>query len=242
MKTETVILPEMKKESGSTSVAPWWHTALLILFYLAVAAAGVALQHRVQGRPHIVAHRPNMIPIYISVIGMTWGLIYYVWKGGIRRRGITALQLIGGRWPNLKAVLVDILLALGTWLLWLGIEFCRVWFMGPSSVASISPMLPHGAVEDILWVMVSISGGISEEFVFRGYLQRQLTALTGSVSVAFILQTLLFGITHSYQGVQICFAIALYGALFTLLALWRKSLRPGMIAHAWSDIAAGLLR
>ena len=34
---------------------------------------------------------------------------------------------------------------------------------------------------------------------------------------------------------------AIYGALFTLLALWRKSLRPGMIAHAWTDIVGGLL-
>jgi hypothetical protein len=30
--------------------------------------------------------------------------------------------------------------------------------------------------------------------------------------------------------------IMLFGVLFGLLAVWRKSLRPGMIAHAWSDI------
>lgn len=46
---------------------------------------------------------------------------------------------------------------------------------------------------------------------------------------------------HGYQGVQACLAIAIYGVPFTLLALWRKSLRPGMIAHAWTDMAGGLL-
>jgi hypothetical protein len=30
--------------------------------------------------------------------------------------------------------------------------------------------------------------------------------------------------------------------LFTLLSEWRKSLRPGIIAHAWTDLASGLLR
>jgi membrane protease YdiL (CAAX protease family) len=88
---------------------------------------------------------------------------------------------------------------------------------------------------------VSISAGISEEIVFRGYLQRQLTALTGRTWLALLLQVTVFGIAHGYQGVQNCVAIALYGALFTLLALWRKSLRPGMIAHACTDIAGGLL-
>ena len=60
--------------------------------------------------------------------------------------------------------------------------------------------------------------------------------------MALFLQAAVFGIAHGYQGLRNCVAIAIYGALFTLLALWRKSLRPGMIAHAWTDIAAGLLR
>ena len=82
---------------------------------------------------------------------------------------------------------------------------------------------------------------ISEELAFRGYLQRQLTALTGHTWIALLLQVTVFGIAHGYQGVRNCLAIAIYGALFTLLALWRKSLRPGMIAHACTDIAGGLL-
>jgi hypothetical protein len=32
------------------------------------------------------------------------------------------------------------------------------------------------------------------------------------------------------------------GALYGSLALWRKSLRPGMMAHAWSDILSGTFR
>jgi len=126
-------------------------------------------------------------------------------------------------------------------MLWKGIAFYWVLWFGTGHAASIPPLVPHSVVEAVLWVVLSTSAGFSEELVFRGYLQRQFTALTGRTSLALLLQTAVFGIAHGYQGVQACLAIALYGALFTLLALWRKSLRPGMIAHAWTDIAGGLL-
>jgi membrane protease YdiL (CAAX protease family) len=132
-------------------------------------------------------------------------------------------------------------LALGIWVLWQGISFLWVRWSGTGHARSISPLMPHGIAEAVLWVLLSISAGISEEIVFRGYLQRQLTAFTGCTSLALFLQVAVFGIAHGYQGVRSCLAIAIYGSLFTLLALWRKSLRPGMIAHAWTDIAGGLL-
>jgi membrane protease YdiL (CAAX protease family) len=34
--------------------------------------------------------------------------------------------------------------------------------------------------------------------------------------------------------------IAMFGSLYGLLALWRKSLRPGMMAHAFGDILSGI--
>jgi uncharacterized membrane protein len=35
--------------------------------------------------------------------------------------------------------------------------------------------------------------------------------------------------------------IAVYGCMFGLMALWRQSLRPGMIAHFVQDAVGGLL-
>jgi len=37
------------------------------------------------------------------------------------------------------------------------------------------------------------------------------------------------------------FLIFIYGAMFGLLAMWRKSLRPGMMAHAWHDAFQGIV-
>jgi uncharacterized protein len=236
----TAVLPEIES-APPKAVAPWWHTALLIAFFVLTAAGGAALQYRARAGADLVAHRPNMALLYVSLMAGEWGLVYYVWKGGLRRSGITLLQFVGGRWASRRAVFLDIGLAFGIWVLWKGIEFYWMRWLGTGHAASIEPLIPRGIAEAVLWVLLSISAGISEELVFRGYLQRQLTALTGRTYVALLLQVAVFGVAHGYQGVRACLAIAIYGALFTLLALWRKSLRPGMIAHAWTDIAGGLL-
>jgi len=214
---------------------------LLIAFFFLTAAGGAALQYRARTRTDLMQQRPNVSLLYVSLLAGEWGLVYYVWKGGLRRSGITLVQFAGGRWTSVRAVFLDIVLACGIWILWRGISLLWVHWLGTGHAASISPLAPHGIAEAMLWVLLSISAGISEELVFRGYLQRQLTAFTGRTSLALFLQVAVFGIAHGYQGVRSCLVIAVYGALFTLVALWRKSLRPGMIAHAWTDIVGGLL-
>jgi membrane protease YdiL (CAAX protease family) len=97
-------------------------------------------------------------------------------------------------------------------------------------------------LEGSLAIVVAISAGVCEEIVFRGYLQRQFRALTGSAPIAVLLQAVVFGVPHVYQGTRLAAMVCLYGILFGVLALWRRSLRPGILAHAWSDIAARLLR
>ena len=110
------------------------------------------------------------------------------------------------------------------------------------AIGGARKFLPRGVLEASLWVGLSASAGFAEELVFRGYLQRQLAALTRSPWAAWALQSALFGISHGYQGAVACAKIAIYGALFGALAIWRRSLRPGMLAHAATDILAGLFR
>jgi membrane protease YdiL (CAAX protease family) len=54
------------------------------------------------------------------------------------------------------------------------------------------------------------------------------------------ISAIIFGAAHGYQGTGMMIAIAFYGALFGLLAHFRKSLRPGMMAHAIQDTYSGL--
>jgi hypothetical protein len=158
----------------------------------------------------------------------------------LRRTGTKLSELIGGRWTSAKDVLVDLALAVGLWGVWMLFQMGWDRWLGPEHAASIQIFLPRRPLEILLWIGVSISAGICEEFVFRGYFQKQFEALTHRVWIALFLQAVLFGISHGYQGIEACVKIAVFGALYGLLALWRKSLRPGMMAHAGSDILSGI--
>jgi membrane protease YdiL (CAAX protease family) len=172
---------------------------------------------------------------------MEWGLFYFVWKVGLRRTGTKVSEIIGGRWASAKDVSVDVGLAIGLWAIWKLVEMGWDRWLGPSHATSIQTFLPQRALEILLWIGVSISAGICEEFVFRGYFQKQFEMFTHTRWIALAMQAVLFGISHGYQGIEACAQIATFGALYGLLALWRKSLRPGMIAHAGSDILSGIL-
>ena len=66
-------------------------------------------------------------------------------------------------------------------------------------------------------------------------------ALTKSAPAGILLSAAAFGAAHAYQGFRMVILIGLYGAMFGILAYWRGSVRPGMIAHAWNDSFNGVL-
>jgi hypothetical protein len=74
---------------------------------------------------------------------------------------------------------------------------------------------------------------------FRGYVQRQFHALTGNVVMAVLLQGVVFGLFHFYQGWKNVILISVLGVLFGALAVWRANLRANIIVHAWADIWSG---
>jgi len=225
---------------NSKLIAPWWHTASLVVLFLGLAIGGAFFQRQARSEPGMLQQHPNVVPLYLSLMAMEWGLFVWVWRGGLRRTGTMVGELIGGRWASVKDVSVDCGLALGLWAVWTLVE--RTWsrWLGPGHAASIQTFLPRRGLEIALWIGVSISAGFCEELVFRGYFQKQFEVLTHSRWIALFLQALLFGISHGYQGIEQCAKIACFGALYGLLAVWRGSLRPGMMAHASSDILSGI--
>jgi len=224
----------------SKPIAPRWHTALLIALFLGLAVSGAFFQRHARSQPEMLQHHPQMVPIYLSAIVMEWGLFVWVWRGGLRRTGTKLSELIGGKWVNAKDVLVDCSLALGLWGTWTLAEMAWNRWLGVGHAASIQTYLPQRTLEILVWIGVSISAGFCEELVFRGYFQKQFESFTHSRWLALFLQAALFGIGHGYQGIEACAKIACFGGLYGLVAIWRKSLRPGMMAHALGDTLSGI--
>jgi CAAX protease family protein len=221
-------------------IAPVWHTIVLLAVFAALTILGWLAQRSARVPAPSPAPPPRLLPLQIQAIIFEWATVAWIWFG-VRRKRVRVRELVAGRWPSVKFVLVDLLLGVGLWLLWIGISRIETSLLGRSHASDTIPY-PAGLLESILAVGVAISAGVCEEIVFRGYLQRQFQALSGSALIAVLLQAIVFGVSHVYQGVRLASMVVLYGVLFGVLALWRRSLRPGIIAHAWSDIAARLLR
>jgi membrane protease YdiL (CAAX protease family) len=208
---------------------------------LGLAVGGASLQQRAASHSRSLPRPGTVAPLYLSLLIMEWALVLYVAKGS-RRAGVSIRTLVGGRWSRPRDVAVDALLALGAWGVWTAFALAWERWMVTDHAAGVAALLPRSPLEIVLWVALSLTAGFAEELVFRGYFQAQFHALTGRSWAALILQAALFGISHGYQGVQACLKIALYGLLMGALARGRGSLRPGMMAHAWTDIASGLFR
>jgi membrane protease YdiL (CAAX protease family) len=110
-----------------------------------------------------------------------------------------------------------------------------------ATLHTLTQLAPSTGREVVAWMGLCILAGIAEEVVFRGYLQRQFIAWArGAVAAGVAASALLFGLAHGYQGVRNMVMLSVFGVLFSVLALVRRSLRPGIFAHAWQDLIAGL--
>jgi uncharacterized protein len=229
---------ELPLNPGHKRIAPLWHTIVLVLFIIGYAYYGRTTVARVEGM-----HLTSKVSLYLLMILLELTLVSYVWFLGVKPAGGSFRDLIGGRWSSVGDVLRDVGVAFLFWLVVIVVLVGLQFSIGksPQTAKAVLMLAPGSLSEMIVWVILSVTAGICEEFIFRGYLQKQFLAITGSEAVAVALQAVFFGIGHSYQGAKSIVTITVYGALFGMLAVYRKSLRPGMIQHAVQDSFAGLV-
>jgi len=240
---EYPVSPPAEGRRKPEPIASWLHLAGLLVIGAAVTWLGLLAQrgHAGGAASGQLASHSQAIPIYFTAIVMDWALFYYCWVG-VHRRGGSLWSLSGGRWTSWRGVAVDLAIALPFWIVWEGAAYAVATLLGPSSAKSVDSLLPHSLFEILLWSATCVTAGICEEIVFRGYLQRQLHALGGSIAAAVASQGVIFGIFHGYQGWKNVITISVLGILFGLLAAWRKNLRANMIVHAWADFWEGWLK
>jgi uncharacterized protein len=225
--------------AAQAPVAPVWHTVIFIVVIIGFAA----LSARSQGQ---MIQKHGRVSAYLLTMAWEYLLVgYVVW--GAHRKGVTLRELIGGKWKSVEDFLLDVAVAFGFWItaaLVLAALSFALGLASPTQVEQakkqLGPLLPQTGLELGLWIALSATAGFCEEVMFRGYLQKQFRAMTRSSAAAIVLQGIVFGIAHAYQGGRRIILIGMYGALFGILAAWRKSLRPGMMGHMMQDSFSGI--
>lgn len=262
--TEPQIFAPPSAAPKATSIAPAWHTVALILGILAVSLSG---GYRHPGGLGVGA--ANRLHTYAVTAGLEVVLIGWV-AFGVRLRGIPLRSLFGKVPNSLRSIGIDVGIAILFWLgslmalatlalMWISIEAALTHKPIPidtrqsgktslpklpedQAARAVVQLAPSNGKEIVSWLLLCALVGIAEELVFRGYLQQQFTAWSrGAAAGGVVFSALMFGAAHGYEGVRAMFLLAVFGALFSLLALFRKNIRAGIFAHSWHDAIAGLM-
>jgi uncharacterized protein len=239
----------------SATIAPAWHTVVLIAAILAVSASGAT---RLQGE-HREVHR---LGTYGITAAIEMAILAWVWLG-LRLKKTPLRALLGTKRNDAQSIALDLGIAAVFWLgslMVLG-TLAITWSVIAAEVAhrpligangqptmeqertlhTLERLAPANGEEMAAWALLCVIAGFVEETVFRGYFQRQFTAWgKGSAAAGVVFSALMFGAAHGYEGARTMFLIAVFGALFSLLAIFRGSLRPGIVAHCWHDLITGL--
>jgi membrane protease YdiL (CAAX protease family) len=235
MSSTVTIDVQQVQNARRANVAGALHTAVLLVILL----GGASMMYFSASRMRAVEH-PSRLAFYLTTMVWEWLLTAYV-LFGVRHHGTPLVEVTGARWKTTKDFFRDAGVALVFWvvaLVVLGLTSALLHFHG--SRQSLSFLAPEGPAQIIMWVLVCVTAGFCEETIFRGYLQKQFVAWTGNAVVGVLLSAAVFGACHMYQGPIAAVVITVYGLLFGILALWRKSLRPGMMTHALHDTVGGL--
>ena len=235
---------QVSSPSVARMIAPWWHLVLIVVLLLVNSFAGAI------GKKDAMAPSGSKLFLYGGTFFFELILILLIWFA-IRHRGMTMRELIGGRWDSFESFLLDVAIAgiffvaASAILVGLRVALGVLDLHNTSSQIAqvkktLGPLIPKTGVEITAFIVLAVFAGLFEEIIFRGYLQRQFAALGRNVWAGIIGSAIIFGAGHGYQGNRMMIVIGVYGALFGILVHLRKSLRPGMMAHAFQDAFSGI--
>ena len=217
------------------TIAPWFHAVfLLVVLTLWATSSALRLNLPANVMSHYMTYTSGTI-IQCMLVGSTIAGLYH------RRQFITSVLGPFTRQNLLRDLATGIATYVGALCLLaflnLAIRFTPLHLTHNSDV--VRAIAPHSLSELGLWMVVSLAAGTCEEFVFRGYLQRQLTCWFRAVPIAIGVSSLFFGCLHFYQGTTGVLQVTVLGLVYGIIATWRGNLRSVMIAHFLQDAITG---
>lgn len=223
------------RDSVGVLLAPAWHTRALVALLLAVATTGSLLEPAAL-QPFEVTS--VIVRAYLPLVLVNVMLCLYASGVGLDRNLLA--ELLGRFRGSGRRLLTDGGIGIGLALALIAAENAlQRWVGVPESIAAHA-LMPSSIAERLAWLPVAALVGFSEELVYRGYLQRQLTALSGWLPFGVLAQAALFGIAHAEQGGWAVGRFAVYALVLGCVAAARRSLAPGVLCHVAVDSLAAL--
>ncbi len=215
---------------SASAALPWparaW-TALLLTLLPVVMTAQAAAVGELRGEVPRTA-------IYASSAVALWGLaaitVIVTWRSHLGRANLRLVPL--GPGPLLGWAAATTAAGLAVLFAWR--------LLGARESPLLRDLLPVTGRDRLGFIGLSATAGATEELVFRGFLLFALTAASGSVGLALVLSSAVFGVAHAYQDAAGSVRAGVLGALLAGCAVLAGSLFPAMLAHAAIDLLSGL--
>lgn len=235
--------PRKLRKPGS----PCFHHRMSWDFWLIFFILGIVIPWRGYARMRQLMALPEVtgrdrIKMYLATILFQWLLAALVaWRAFARGLSLHELGIHGTAGVSLLAVTLmgAALIAASHW--------ANLRRMARSDHPNLqrlralgSRLFPRSRPELALFVVLSLTAGICEEFLFRGFVMAALfrTGLPTWLVVA--LSSAMFGVAHLYQGKGGSVGTGILGMLFAGVRLAYQSLLPAVVWHAVLDIVAGI--
>ena len=223
---------------------PWDFLLILILLAVVIPWRGVMRLRKLTANP--VSSISERMALYGSTILFQWLLVLIVvWR--CAERSVSPEEL-GISTSN-------------PWrLVWTGTALttvlCFNQFAGLRKMSQLPPdkrgslfsvsqrIMPRTKKENWLFAALAITAGISEEFLYRGFVflafVRMIVNYADPNVPAAVLSSIWFAIAHAYQGRRGIITTFVVGLIFITIRIWTGSILPPMVAHAGIDLVAGL--
>jgi uncharacterized protein len=220
---------------------PWDFALILFALGVVVPWRGAVRMRKLLARPSL--ETADRLMLYVSTIVFQWLAVAVVaWR--CYARGLNA-QRLGVAFPEpvlttVIAVALSLVLAANQFL---GLRrLARLPAQGRSFLYEMAEkVMPHNFVEALVFIALAFTVAPCEEFLYRGFVFAALErAAGGSLLLATIGSSALFGLAHLYQGRRGLISTSLMGCVFAAARIWTGSLAPPIAAHLLADLVAGL--
>jgi membrane protease YdiL (CAAX protease family) len=216
------------------TLAPLWHTRVLVSVLLLAPLTSLLVGR--EGAPPVTTEA-QVSRIYVPLLLANLLFVVYVARVGLRR---SIFWELFGRLRGASQVLREagygLAFALALFSADSALQHAAGW---PESLGAHA-LLPQSASAKLCWVALAACVGSGEELVYRGYLQRQFTGLTGSAAAGITIQAVLFAIAHGEQGTFTVVRFTVFALALGWLANARQNLLAVVACHCALDLYAGL--
>jgi membrane protease YdiL (CAAX protease family) len=227
-----------------TLYIPWDFALVLVFLAVFVPWRGAARMKRLLSKPETTAR--ERLSLYASTIVFQWLLTVLIFLlCGLRTVSFEELGLAA---PN-------------PWqIAWVSIVMtailCTTQVIGLRKMAQLPEekrgslfaitqrIMPRTTKETALYAALACTAGISEEFLYRGFVfmafVRMIVNYGPPSGLAAILSSGWFSLAHLYQGRRGILTTFIVGLIFVGLRIWTASLIPPMLAHIGIDLTIGI--